>query len=69
MTAKIISFTDHYNVRRLSTWQLEQISDTYRSHIRDYKHDKDVKDRARLVNRELMRRKELNNARQQSKRV
>lgn len=69
MTAKIISFTDHYNARRLPLWQLQQISDTYRSHLREYKHDEAVKARYRIVSRELNRRKELNNARQQSKRV
>lgn len=69
MTAQVISFADHYNARRLPLWQLQQISDTYRSHLRKYKHDEEVKSRLRIVNRELNRRKELNNARQQSKRV
>lgn len=69
MTAQIISFTDHYNVRRLPIWQLQQVRDLCRDHKRTYKLTEHEEARYRIVLRELNRRKELNNARQQSKRV
>lgn len=58
MTAQVISFTEHYNARRIPLWQLQLISDTYRSYLREYKHDDEVKSRYRIVTRELNRRKE-----------
>lgn len=69
MTAKIISFTDYYDTRRLSLWQLQRISYSYQSYLSKHKRDEVVKARLRIVLYELNRRKELKNARQQSKRV